>query len=247
MVTPCVDVVSGVDYGTLAFTNMFACDKWAVPHIVAPLLVTIMTRNVYFGFTIAGIAEIVEYLIFVIFGSFVIFVSNGEISETDRVENIVGVLLEDWLIQGGIGALILGCIFIKVIPGKPFVRWADAWDKNKRGSFWFYLVIGILMLGSIAIYPLELGSLRFGILIYPVILFVFIIVIWLREGEHFYAEFWLTFLAFATAINVSNLFDYLYSGPIQSWLISLVFLFYLFVRFVARFLIGTFTKPFHRL
>jgi hypothetical protein len=234
-VTPCTDVVSGLDMGFLVFTNLFSCDKWAVPHLLAPFLVTIMTRDVYFGFTIAGVSEVVEYLTYAIFGDFVIFISNTDVAEAERVENVAGILLEDWLIQAGIGAVLLGWTFITLYPGKAFVEWRQ-W---RTGRFWFYLIVGILMMASGFLYPLIFGSFYFGVLMYPVLHTVFVVVIWVYEEGcikkgRFYAGFWLDFLLFSFAISVSNLFDYAYSGPIQSWFISAWFLVYMFLRILFR-------------
>ena len=243
MIPPCLSNVTGFDYGLVAFTNTFACDKFSVPHIIAPFLIAIITRNPWFGFTMAGIYEVLEYLIYAIADDFIIFATG---TESNNVENIAGILLEDWLIQGGVGALILGGVFLWVIPGKTHLTLNDLKRRGHILRFIFYVVITLFFVAPALLYPLVSGSFQYGILIYPFIQLVLIGIVWLYNSlfakEEFQAEFWFTFWFFSLVINFSNLFDYFYSGSIQSWFISTLFLYYLFLRrvFCAP------TKPLNR-
>ena len=228
MVLPCTVVDSPVSLGITAFINLFACDKYAAVHVIAPLIVAVMTRNFYFAFTLAGINEVFELLLYVIRGNYV-----GFIGANDKTENLTGVLLEDWLIQGGIGTIILGALFLYVIPGKPMIVWSDLWKRPKR--FFFYVIIMFLMLLPVSLYAIQLGNFNMGILAYPFIQLIFIGIIFLKEGrKEFQTELWITLWLFSLVINVSNMFDYLYSGSIQSWFISVLFLYYLILRKVIK-------------
>ena len=243
MIPPCIDVVIGNTTSIVAFTNTFACDKFSVPHVVASFLVAIITRNAWFGFTMAGIHKVLEYLIYAISGDFTLFATG---IESDNLENIANILLEDWLIQSGVGALILGGVFLYVFPGKAHLTLDDLKRRNRIIRFIFYTIMTLFLIAPALLYPLVSGSFQYGVLLYPFIQLVFILIIWFYEKEfrkeNFQTEFWFTFWFFSLVINFSNLFDYFYSGPIQSWFISTLFLYYLFLRrvFCAP------TKPLNR-
>ena len=215
MIPPCIDVVSSNTTSIVAFTNTFACDKWAVPHIVAPFVVAIMTRNPWFGFVMAGIAEMLEYLVYAIAGNFVVFVFTGTdgITENDRTENVAGILLEDWLIQGGIGALILGSVFLWIIKGKTYLTLNDLTRCKNIGKFIFYIIMTLLLMIPAFIYPFSIDSFQAGILLYPIIQLLLIGIIYIYNSlfakEEFQTEFWFTFWFFSLVINFSNLWDYL--------------------------------------
>lgn len=237
-IPPC-NASSTIDFaeiGLFAFINTYACDQWAILHIIAPFLLTIITRDPFLAFAFAGIAEIGEVLAYALFEKFPLFVSDSDV-----VENITGILLDDWLIQGGIG-VFLGILFMFLFPEAPrFLRWQDLVPtrgrKRRAGRFFYYLFLLLFLISPTFIYRLETaGGFTYGILIYWGIQIVLVAIHLIIVRGQFY-KFWLTALAVSGVLNIQNLFDYLYSSAIQSWLwsgvIALVLLISICIRRVS--------------
>jgi len=237
MAIPSCTPGSSIDHvaiGLFTFVNTYACDQWAILHIIAPFLMTIITRDPFLAFAFAGIAEIGEALAYALFDNFAIFVNDSDV-----VENITGILLDDWLIQGGIG-VVLGIIMMYLFPEVPrLLRWRDL-VPAKRGHkrhlkrFFGYLFLFLFLIAPASIYRLETSSgFTYGILIYWGIQIILVAILLLFTKEQ-YMDFWITTLVISGIYNVQNLFDYLYSSAIQSWLWTVIIMLALLIRIVVK-------------
>ena len=237
-IPPCTpsSSIDMIAIGLFTFVNTYACDAWTVPHILAPMFLCVLTRAPFFAFAIAGIAEIGEALANVLFGNFVIFITDNDVGE-----NITGILLDDWLIQGGIGVL-LGIVIIAIFKPPRYIDIRDICPHRKgerrhTGRFFYYLFLFLLLVVPATIYRLLIGSFELGITLYPVLNLVVIgihLLIQRCQRKRVNYEFWFTIVAISLVLNVQNIFDYLYSSAIQSWLWSAVIMLYLLLRLTLR-------------
>jgi hypothetical protein len=197
-----------------------AHDLYVVPHIVNVLWVGVIARDPWLAFTLAGLNEAVETLAQTVFQSFVIFIGAN-----DDVENLTASLVEDWLIQGGIGALLaLLCIAIYMPPR--LLRLRDLRERHVGRFFWYLLVVaGLPVIVGSALYRLTIAGFEAGPLIYTASLWLAILLIPVRATEAL-----VTIGVFSTVINLQQYASYLPSTGIQSWLWSLVFVIYLGLR-----------------
>ena len=151
-IPPCQEVEQLV-FGCFGNTILTSCARWAAPHITSPFLIAVVTRSPWLGFAIAGVFEIVEALFVTLFNDFIIFVGDSDPQLSG--ENLFGAILEDWLIQGGIGTL-LAWLFIMLVPGRALVQGKDLrWD---RTSFNFYFVATILYFVIYPIFPVLIND-----------------------------------------------------------------------------------------
>ena len=243
-VPACSPAPSIDDIGLFELVNTYACDIYSVPHIVNVFWVAIVMRDAWNAWVIAGVLELVEVLMQVIFGSYGFFIGP----ESENLENLGRSLVEDWLIQGGIGAL-LGLVYISGFPGPRMLRFRD-WFRLpaiRVGRFILYALLLIIIAGiGTLLFGYELPdsgfklgvflSLALNVLVVPLLLcFRVHKETWATYSVNQQWEYWLTALVFTTIMSVQAAFDYLYSGAIQSWLWSFVFLVYLFVRALYRY------------
>jgi hypothetical protein len=239
VIPPCTpaESIDMIAIGIYAFINTYACDSWVIPHILAPMFLCILTRAPFFAFAMAGIAEIGEVLAIVLFGNFVLFIDANDV-----IENINGIMLDDWLIQGGIGVL-LGIVVIAIFKPPRYIDLRDICpsrssfrgkgERRHIGRFMYYLVLFLLLILPVIMYKLKLGSFSFGIVMYTVLNLAVIgihLLIQYCQRKRVNYEFWFTIVAISLVLNVQNIFDYLYSSAIQSWLWSSVIMLYLLLR-----------------
>jgi hypothetical protein len=234
-IPPCTpsSSIDMVAIGLYTFVNTYACDVWVVPHILAPMFLCILTRAPFFAFAIAGIAEIGEALANAMFGDFVIFITDNDVGE-----NITGILLDDWLIQGGIGVL-LGIVIIAIFKPPRYIDLRDICparkgEKRHVGRFFYYLFLFLFLVAPAITYRLAIGSFSSaGVILYPVlnlgVIGIHLLIQYCQRKRVNY-EFWFTIVAISLVLNVQNIFDYLYSSAIQSWLWSSVIMLYLLLR-----------------
>jgi hypothetical protein len=243
-VPACSPAPSIDEIGLFELVNTYACDIYSVPHIVNVFWVAIITRDAWNAWVIAGVFELAEVLMQVIVGSYSFFIGP----EGENVENFGRSLVEDWLIQGGIGAL-LGLVYIASFPGPRMLRFRDLFrlPSLKVGRFILYSLLLIIIAGvGTMLFGYELADSGFKLgVFFSLGLTVFVVAglfcfkahkkTWQSYSSMQQWEYWLTTLVFTTVISVQAAFDYLYSGAIQSWLWSFVFLVYLFVRALYRY------------
>ena len=234
-VTPCALNVDAMALGPYVLVNTYACDEWAVPHILNVFWIGIITRDPFFAFFIAGLNEALETLFQMIFGSFVLYVNANYTSE-----NFAGSLVDDFLIQGGIGVL-LSLIYIWIYSSPRMLRFRDLSKCQNFGKFvyYFFFVLLLIVPGSILFKAVTGTGFAYGILLYPLFFVVFVglnvltkvnRLTWQRYTTGEQAEFWIVALVYTLVMSLQALGDYLYSSAIQSWLWSLIFLVFLLVR-----------------
>jgi len=248
MATPCV-FVDQATIGVFEMVNTYACDPWAVPHVVAPFLVGIMTGDPLFAWFMAYLAESVEVIMFQLLGSYELF-----IGDPDGNENLAGALVDDAFIQGGIGAL-LSLIYLYVFMYPRLLAWKDAW-RGHSGRFWFYAFFLIFLMLPAVQYMLVVGTDEFklGVLLMPFIVIAVICVFvliqdslikrgkerkrtcsmespWGNYPINLQREFWITASVFSLVMYLQELIpSWLYSSAVQTWLVSGVFAIYLGLR-----------------
>lgn len=238
-IPPCVANVDAIALGPYVLVNTFACDEWAVPHIVNVFWIGIITRDPVFALLIAGLNEALEVTFQMIFGSFVLYVNANYTSE-----NLAGALVDDFFIQGGIGAL-LSLIYIWVYDSPRMLRFRDLSKCQNAGKFVYYFIFVLLITvpGSILFKAVTGNGFAYGILIYPLFFLLFVglnvltrvnRVTWQSYTTMEQVEFWIVALMYTLIIGVQALGDYFYSSAIQSWLWSLIFLIFLVIRLIIK-------------
>lgn len=231
----CTPNVDAVALGPYVLVNTFACDEWAVPHILNIFWIGIITRDPTFAFLIAGLNEALEVLFQMIFGSFVLYVNANYTSE-----NLAGALVDDFLIQGGIGAT-LSLIYIWIYDSPRMWRFRDLKNCANAGKFFYYLffLLVVIVPGSILFKGVTADGFAYGILIYPLFFLVFTVLnVFTRMNKNTWkgytradqAEFWIVALVYTLVMGLQALADYFYSSAVQSWLWSFIFLVFLIGR-----------------
>lgn len=223
MATQCVPLDQVINLRPWEIPTLYSCDIWPVPHILVPFSVALYTKWPLFAFLMAGIWEIVEVLMLMLFRNFSLFFVGPE--ENLQFENLGQVLIDDWLIHGGIGTL-LGWTFIHTFSFPKFVDFGEFWSDPYK--FWYYVwSFAFVNFGFFFLYGLEVGDgFRLGVLLAPFIQGIFILLTaatepwptWEGYGPKW--RFWLAFWPLSLALNISNLFMWFFSGAIQAWLIS---------------------------
>lgn len=251
----CTNYVSPTsELGLYGWSLTTACDEWTSPHILSPLLVAIITFWPFFAFNVAGYWEAVEVFFVWVSGGYLIFINN--IASTDPniltdEETFVMTFIEDWFIQGGIGSILLGWLFLIWV--KPPVIWElrDVYQKGFKNAkyFWFY---GISLLFYFAAYaPFSYVDEASGIKVGQIIVIGWqpiwvVLIYWLegwwmgtfkltKDGRKVWTSgkwrgrdnvdrirFWFGFLAIALAFMIQNYFDWFFSGGVQSWIVAVV-------------------------
>lgn len=233
----CSPVYGTYDLGPFVFTAHYACDRWVVPHILTPFLMTIFTRSAWFGFFMAGIGELIEYTVGTLFGSFVIFVgtaNGGDIIHD--AENMCGAFVEDWLIQGGLGSFVLGWFFYSYFTYPALLRVDDLWSSRRyypRLIIYSIALFGLCITLPAAIFGVTIGSFPLGALLYPFIQGgTLLLLLWWEkcnpklspwvsnedERLYFHLSIWFILLAY----SIQNLWYWFYSSAVQTWFITAI-------------------------
>lgn len=229
MVRPCSDSPrSALRYGVVAFYVLSECNRWAALHIATPFLLTIWSRSAFFGFFMAGIGELLEYFLLTLWETFAVFVTNNgtKIDPNVDVESLANIFVGDWLIQGGIGAL-LGWTFYQMVESPALLDWQDLWKRPFTFCYYFFWLLAGTFLKGI-LYSLDFGSFAFGINFAYIFDFILIAILELTQPKHKWGGhtkkqkwiyyFWWLFPV--TILHFQNQFDYFYSNWVQSWLWS---------------------------
>lgn len=224
----CIKKALDISSDPYALTWLRSCDTWIVPHFIAPFIITIMTRDILFGTFSAFLGEGIELFSLAVIGNFAIYPGANNDLET------YGGILED-ILQGVIGALV-GYLYIWVFSGSPrMVRLRDFFSYKrqprhiKRGLF--NLIFMLLLVAPATLYQVKVNEFCLGIFLYAFIQGALVLLMawpffrWPRR-----TEFWATFLVLSLVLNIQNMWDYLYSRAVQSWVIIFAFCLYLGLR-----------------
>ena len=225
MATQCIplDLVTGLRPWEIP--TLYSCDIWPVPHILVPMAVGLFTKWPLFAFLMAGIWEIIEVLILMLFQNFSLFFVGPE--ENLQFENLGQVLVDDWLIHGGIGVM-LAWVLIHTFEFPVLVDFSDFWANIYK--FWYYVfAFAAVAFAFFFLYGLEVGDgFRLGVLLAPFIQLAFIGLIVLTEPKPTWIGynrviFWMSWWPLSLALNISNMFAWFFSGAAQAWLLCGVY------------------------
>ena len=180
---------STLRYGLVAFFILSECDRWSVLHIVTPFLLTIWTRSPFFGFFMAGFGEFIEYFALTIWGTFAVFVTNGnpKVNPNIDIESLANIFVADWLIQGGIG-VFLGWFFCQMIESPALYQWKHIWTRPFTFCYMTVMLLGATALKG-SLYSLDFGSFKFGINFAYLFDFVLIFLLEISQPRHVWSNY----------------------------------------------------------
>lgn len=217
------------------------CDIWAPTHIANPFFIYCMTQSWPITFLFTGVAEIAEGVL----------VAGGTAFPLEVSESLTEVLIDDWLIQGGLG-LLLGGLFMYTIKAHALLS-SKRW-RTRRSEWYFYALIVVLYFlanvsGFAGFYveaPPDTRNLAgfnttdlwlspavnvayHGILLTGVYAVEphFSTQVWLGEPPWKRSSFWCGAWVIGAALELQAPWDYFYSSAIQSWLITAIIALYL--------------------
>jgi hypothetical protein len=239
-IPPCTPDVNQLALGTFVLVNLYACDAWAVPHVIMPFILTVWAKDFGVGWLFAYINEGVEAWFNIFFATFVLFVDANHDGE-----NLAGSLIDDAWIQGLVGAT-LGVLFLWAMPTPRLLSIRD-FIPLKKGHvrldrFVYWVLMLILVASPATLYRVKIGTFPLGILVYPFLQGAFLWIAnrfapaetWAGYRRSQVREYWFTIWLFSLAINIQNMFDYFYSSAVQSWIWSGLFGVYLIIRIVQN-------------
>ena len=124
-------------------------------------------------------------------------------------------------------------------------------EKSNWGKFiyYFFLLLLLTIPGSVLFKLTTSNGFALGILLYPLLITVFVFFnyftlmnkkTWQKEAIHKndQLEFWIVATVYTLIIGLQALWDYFYSGAVQSWLISTIFFIFLLVRSYTKYRIN---------
>lgn len=212
------------------------CDMFHAPHIANPFLLMMLSRNWVVSFLVPGIFEIFEIVSILILSNFGYFPGA-----TDSYENLTDSLVDDWLIQAGLG-VILGA-WISWCVGQPPL-W-KGWS-TRRGLFLAWLVWFLLLMVSQTTFGLKLndGSDPTGFPLGPTIcigisavLFAFLVQnepgsreAWSGRLKSARIAFWVAVVSIYFSFYYVVQFDFFFGSGPQTWL---MFGFWMVVSLIA--------------
>ena len=219
---PCKVVTDGIsDFFGINFLDN--CDMWHAPHIANPFFLMMITRNWVAAFFVSGLFEIIECLMVVIFKNFALFAGAA-----NSLENLPDVLIDDWLIQAGLGTLLGAWVCWFFDSPKMWTGW---W--TDRGRFMWWLLWYILVMIPQVAYGLNLNDadptgfpLGPNITI-PIIALVFAFMIenepgmydsWKGRTRRERFQFWAAVVVIYFSFYYVVQFDFFFGSAPQTWL-----------------------------
>lgn len=221
---PC-NLVANTSITLYGVTFLTSCDMWHAPHIANPFILMMWTRSWIAAFVVSGLFEILEALIVTIAKSFVVF--PGAVNS---YENIPDSLLDDWLIQGGLGTLLGAWVTWYFQQPKMWRGWFTA----NRGHFvqwliWYILIMCCQMINGLLIDPNDPNAFPVGALASMTImciLFAFLIQnepgvndTWHGRTRYERARFWVAIVAIYLSFYYAVIFDFFFGSAAQTWLL----------------------------
>jgi len=105
-IPPQVDATNFVNNNYFSINFLDNCDMYHAPHIANPFLLYMLTGSWIASFFVSGAFEIVEAIFFMI------KYNSGDTTAAANVyENLPDILIDDWLIQAGLGTLLGAWVF----------------------------------------------------------------------------------------------------------------------------------------
>ena len=132
----CIVVTDGIaNFFSINFLDN--CDMWHAPHIANPFFLMILCRRWWVAFLVSGLFEIVECLTVVVMGEFGLFAGAA-----NSLENLPDVLLDDWLIQAGLG-VTLGA-WVTWYFDSPYM-WRGWYTDRGRFMWWLLWYVAVML------------------------------------------------------------------------------------------------------
>jgi len=233
MVRACSLAVNTYDLGPVVMVSQFACDHWAVPHFIIPFLMTVWTRNWFFGAFVSGFGEQVEYFVLWALKSFVIFLGTHKGTDLNHdIENMAGSYIDDTIWMGYLG-VFFGWVFYQHFVFPAMLRWRDVWNGNVlKVLFYATFLFGVNTALPAALHGIVVGTFPLGRILYPAIHGVsFLLTVWWQPRATWLGytkrqawEFWLAMWAISIIYNVQNIWDWFFSSHFQVTLVTAILL-----------------------
>ena len=220
---PCQVVTNGTaNFYSINFLD--DCDMWHAPHIANPFFLMVITRSWVAAFFVSGLFEIVECLMVVIFQNFALFAGAA-----NSLENLPDVLIDDWLIQAGLGTLLGAwvCWYFD-----PPALWRG-WYVDKGRFMWWLLWYALVMVPQTA-YGINLNDTDpTGFPLGPTItigiiglVFMFLVEneprmeqVWSGRTVRSRYQFWVAVITIYFSFYYVVQFDFFFGSAPQTWLL----------------------------
>jgi hypothetical protein len=226
----CINVLNQYDYGVFSPVNLFDCDRATILHVLVPFYITVFSRNPWAGFIWSYLGEAIEVILGAAYGGYTIFASGPGANVNNALENQFGSTVDDATIQGGIGALLMGYVFIKTFPAPGMVTWQNCIRYPFR--FWFYtFFLGILVAVN-RFYATEINGFRIGLNAQWAVAGGVALLIMFGQPKGTWKGYswedqlmhWVSWWFIVLILVVQGNGDYFFSGAVQTWLWSAVIL-----------------------
>ena len=220
---PCKVVKDGISDLT-AINFLDNCDMWHSPHIANPFILLIFTGSIWPPILLSGLFEIVEAVMVATTKDFALFAGAA-----NSLENLSDVLLDDWLIQAGLGVL-LGVVYMWVMNGPRL--WGNFW--TQRRNFLWWTLWYILLMVTQTTYGLNLndddptGFPIGGIVCCSLmaVIFAFLVqnepdwkISWAGRTQRSRLEFWMGAIVIYFSFYLVTMFDFFFGSAPQTWLL----------------------------
>lgn len=213
--------------------------QWHAPHIANPFILMIFTGNALAPILLSGLFEIIEALMVATTKDFALFAGAA-----NSLENLSDVLLDDWLIQAGLGTL-LGAFYMW-ITGAPHL-WGNWFTQRRNWLWWAFWYVALMVTQTT--YGLNLndddptGFPIGGIVCCSLMAIIFAFLVqnepdwrssWSAYTHRQRAEFWGGAIAIYFSFYLVVMFDFFYGSAAQTWLMWTVwvvgYLFWVYAR-----------------
>lgn len=223
----CIEVTASTPYvGPYDLAFLEQCDPWAMPHLVNPFLIYLLTRSYAWTYFLSIIFEVFEIASQLLLGNFGFFIKEVDFG----FENLAHAVLYDFFIQATLG-IILGRVFeLLYDPPERFLR---PYHRCQDAIYWVFL---IFTLAPQAIYDLYLVEANFpigGMIATSIsaLMVLFIIAfepreLWKGMPERRRIAFWaLTYFIYTFFLGFGHLKgDLVISTAITSWVLWGIFI-----------------------
>jgi len=198
--------------------------RWHAPHIANPFILMIFVNNALAPILLSGLFEIVEALMVATTNDFAVFAGAA-----NSLENLSDVLIDDWLIQAGLGTL-LGALYMWVMRAPSL--WGN-WFTQRR-NFLYWTLWYVLLMVTQTTYGINLndddptGFPLGGIICCSLMAIVFAFLVqnepdreiaWSGRTKRSRLEFWIGAITIYFSFYLVVMFDFFFSSAAQTWLL----------------------------
>lgn len=215
------------------------CDMWHAPHIANPFFLMILCRKWWVAFLVSGLFEIIECLMVVVMGEFGLFAGAA-----NSLENLPDVLIDDWLLQAGLGVALGAWVTWYFDSPAMWKGWY-----TDRGRFMWWLLWYVAVMVPQTTYGINLndddptGFPLGPTICIPIMAVVFALMIqneprkeesWKGRTYRSRAEFWGCVVAVYFSFYYVVQFDFFFGSAPQTWLMCSVWFVGIFVWALIR-------------